>query len=340
MIPALVVASVLARAETFIAAQKGKDARDIADLDRRAEGLYSELKPLGWKAVTALASAAKDRKHTLKARLLATSFLALTADPTALAPLEDILLDQDEDPIIRSMAAQSLPGLGASNPSVAGALCAVLDQKELPEDVTRAALLPLPRLGCPSPSALVRLARSAGPRPSGRPLATIVSPAIRALGHSRGLESGQAILELVSYFPALGEARAEAITALDARRVELATWQAPKAVPVALQALASESEKPATMLVLMRVMKTFGPEVAAPALARFASHPDAEVLAEIAEALADYKRVEALPQLEAIVAGAMNDPRFSPKDGRPDPAALLARLEKAVGILRREKAGR
>lgn len=328
------VSSVMARAEIFILRQKGKDAREIAALDRRAELLHSELKPLGWKAVPALAACAKDLKRVMKVRLLATSFLALTADPSALAPLEDILLDEDEDPIIRSLAAQSLPGLGASNTSVANGLCAVLGQKDLPEDVARAALLPLARLGCPEPSALVRLARSAGPRPRGRALATIVTPALRALGRSRGLDSGQAILDLVSYFPALGEARAEAIAAFDARRVELATWQAPKAAPVALEALRSESEKPATMLVLIRVVRAFGPEHAAPALARFASHPDAEVLAETAEALAEYKRVEILPQLEAIVAGAMNDPRFSPKDARPDPAALLARLEKAVATLR------
>ena len=334
------VSSVMARAEKFISWQKGKDAREIANLDRRAEFLYRELKPLRWKAVPALTAAAKDRKHTLKARLLATSFLALTADPAALAPLEAILLDPEEEPVIRSLAAQSLPGLGASDRAVASALCGALEQKDLPEDVARAALLPLPRLGCPDPASLLRLARSAGPRPAEKSLHAIVRPAIRALGRSRGLESGKAVLSLVSYFPSLGPARAEAIAALDARRAELTTWQAPASLPVVVEALRSESDRPSAMLALVRVLRAFGPEAAGPEFLRLASHPDAEVLAEAAEALAEYKRVEVLPQLEKIVAGAMSDPRFSPKDGRPDPAALLARLEKAVAALRRARTDR
>jgi hypothetical protein len=73
------------------------------------------------------------------------------------------------------------------------------------------------------------------------------------------------------------------------------------------------------------------------ALARLSHHPDAEVLASAAEALVVFKRVEAVPALESVVAGAMNDPRFSPKDGRPDPAASLARIEKALDALRRAR---
>ena len=65
--------------------------------------------------------------------------------------------------------------------------------------------------------------------------------------------------------------------------------------------------------------------------------PDAEVLAEAAEALVVFKRVETIPVLETVVAGALHDPRFSPQDGRPEPAASLARIEKAVAALRRSR---
>ncbi len=335
MIPALVVASVLARAEKLIALQKGKDARDIAALDHRAEALYSEIKPLGWKAAPALGDAAEQLQRPLKLRLLATSFLGLTADPAALEPLEKILLDPDQDAGVRSMAAQSLPGIRASDASVSAVLCDAIAQKDLPPVVARETLLPLTRLGCRDHEALARWARAGGPRPTGDSLSTTLL-ALQALGRSRGVDSGRELLALTGYFPALGAARAGAIAALDARREELAAWLAPETLPVVSEALRSESDRPETMLALVRVARALGPD-AAPALDRLASHPDAEVLAEAAEALVAFKRVEVIPRLEAVVAGALNDPRFSPKEGRPDPAALLARVEKALDALKRAR---
>lgn len=102
------------------------------------------------------------------------------------------------------------------------------------------------------------------------------------------------------------------------------------------EALRSESDRFDTVIPLIHLASALGPETA-PALSRLARHPDAEVLAEAAEALVAFKRVETLPALESVVAGAMNDPRFSPKEGRPDPAVSLARLEKAVAALRRAR---
>jgi hypothetical protein len=91
------------------------------------------------------------------------------------------------------------------------------------------------------------------------------------------------------------------------------------------------------MLVLVRLAAAYGPELA-PALGRLSGHPDAEVLVEAAEGLVRVKDRDAarraLPAFEAVVAGALSDPRFSPKEGRPDPAELLARLEKAVTALK------
>lgn len=333
--PDAVVAQAMARAEKLVAAQKGKDAWERSDLDRAALKLYADIKPLGWKAAPALAAAVSERKRPAKVRLFAVSFLALIRDPAAFAPLEDILLDPEQDPGVRALAAQSLPGQGASDAAVSAALCAAIAQKDLPREVLDDVMLALSRYGCADPSALARLARSFGPRPAGKDLA-VSAAALAALGRSRGNPSAKELLELVSYFPARGEARAAAISALHARRAELAAWLSPEALPVVAEALRSESDRWDTMLTLIRLAVALGPD-AAPALSRLTDHPDAEVLAEAAEALAVFKRVEALPALEAAVAGAMRDPRFSPKEGRPDPALLLARLEKAVDALRRAR---
>jgi len=331
--PQAVVSRVMARAEKLEAAQKGKDAREIAELDRRAQGLHKEIAPLGWKAVPALAAAAQDLKRPPKVRLLAASFLALARDPAALPALEDILLNPEQAPFIRSLAAQSLSGQGAPDAAVRKPLCAAIALPELPREVLTEALIPLSRLGCPEPAALERLARSFGPRPAGQDL-DLVNASLAALGRSHGTPSGKALLSLISYFPSRGAARAAAIKALDARRAGIAAWLAPEALPVVSEALRSESEGPEAMLALIRVSSALGAEMG-PALSRLSRHPDAEVLASASEALVAFKRVEAIPALESVVAGAMSDPRFSPKEGRPDPAASLARIEKALDALRR-----
>ena len=333
--PQAVVTRVMARAEKLVASQKGKDAREIRDSDLAAENLSKELKPLGWKAAPALGAAAQELKRPMKVRLLAVSFLGLIRDPAAFPPLEDILLNREQAPIVRSLAAQSLPGLGAPDGSVSKVLCAALAQEDLPREVLADVLLSLSRLGCPDPAALTRIVRSFGPRPGEKDL-MLVKAAFAVLGRSRGVDSGKTILALVSYFPPLGAARAAAIMALDARRTEIAIWLAPEALPVVTEALRSESGRWETMIPLINIATALGPETGL-ALSRLTKHPDAEVLAEAAEALVVFKRIEAIPALDAVVAGAMNDPRFSPKEGRPDPAVSLARLEKALAALRRAR---
>lgn len=333
--PQAVVTRVLARAEKLVAAQKGKDASEIRDLDHEVEILSKELKPLGWKAVPALSSAVQDLKRPAKVRLFSVSFLALTRDPAAFPPLEDILLNHEQDPTVRALAAQSLRSQGVPEALVSKTLCSALTEENLPHEVLIEVLHSLSTLGCANPVALTRIARSFGPRPDakGLPLATA---AISTLGRSRGIDSGKAILALVAYYPALGAARGAAINALDARRVDIATWLTPEALPVVVEALRSESARWDAMIPLIRVASAIGPD-AGDTLLRLTKHPDAEVLAASAEALAVFKRLEALPALDAVIAGAMSDPRFSPQEGRPDPSALLARIEKAVAALRRAR---
>lgn len=334
--PAL-VDRALERAGKLLAAQAGKDAREIAALDRQAEGLFGELKPLGWRAAAPLGAAARDAKRPPKARLLAASWLGLLGDPAAFGPLEDVLLDDEQPAFVRTIAAQSLPGTGAPDAAVSRVLCAALARETLPDETAEIAMLPLARLGCRDAGGAARLARAAGPRPAGRSLA-LAGAALDVLGASRGESSGRALLALVSYFPPESAARARAIAALDRRRDELATWLAPETLPVVLEALRSETGRWDTMLLLIRAASAFGAD-AAPALARLSRHPDAEVLACAAEVLAaqGVAQPKALADFEAAAAGAMSDPRFSPKEGRADPAVLLARLEKAVVLLRRAR---
>jgi hypothetical protein len=333
--PNAAVARVMAKAEKLVAAENGKDASEIADHDRQAENLSKELKPFGWRAAPALGAAAQDLKRPAKVRLFATSFLALIRDPAALPPLEDILLNPEQAPFVRALAAQSLPGQGAADAAVRAALCKALAQTDLPREVLSETLIAASRLGCPEPGSLARIARSFGARPSEKDM-PLVAAAIATLGHSRGADSGKALLALIAYFSPLGAPRASAIAALDSRRAEIANWLAPEALPVVTEALRTESDRWDTMIPLIHLASALGPE-AAPALSRLSRHPDAEVLAEAAEALVPFKHSEALPALESVIAGAMNDPRFSPKEGRPDPAVSLARLEKAVAALRRAR---
>lgn len=333
--PEIAVAHTLARVETLVASQKSKDAREIAALDRQAMGFSRDLAPYGWRAVPALAAAAKDVKRPAKVRFLAASYLGMLGDPSSLAPLSEILLDPVQDPSLRALAAQSLSGLGVPNAAVRRALCATVAQEDLPREALDDALVGLKSLGCPDSVPLARIARTFGPRPSGRDLAT-VRHALTVLGKSIGIESGRSLLALAAYFPPLGDARAAAITSLDARRADLAVWLKPETLPVVTEALRSESERSDTMRSLVRAARALGPE-AAPALGRLTVHPDAEILADAAEALAEFKYLPAIPGLEAAVAGALADPRFSPKEGRPDPAELLARVEKSVELLRRAR---
>lgn len=327
------VVSALDRAQALYAAQEGKDAREERDLEAAARALGESLKPLGWKAAAPLGAQAANMKRPPRARLLAASWLALTRDPAAFPWLEALLLDPEQDEFVRAAAAQSLPLVGAPDHAARRALCAAVDDPKLPRQVLDDALIPLSKLGCPGAAALHRVARAHGPRPEGRDLAT-VTRAVEALGASRGEPARAALLELLAYLPARTEARAAVVRALSPRARELALWSRPAAQAPLLSALRTESDRPDTAVLLARAAAEFGaPAVAA--LTRLSRHPDAEVLVTAAEGLARLGAYSALPEFEAVAAGALNDPRFSPREGRPDPAALLSRLEAAIATLRR-----
>jgi hypothetical protein len=333
--PDAAVAKTLARVDALVAQEKDKDARDVAVLDHRASAQFSALAPLGWRAARPLGEAALDAKRPAKTRLFAVVFLGKLADPAAFAPLSTVLLDAGQDADLRVAAAQALTALDAPPAAARKTFCAALAEPELPPAVFDETLIALSRLGCDDGAALERAARSRGPRPQDRDRVSVLR-AVTALGLSRGGASLRSLLALADYFPPATEPRAAAIAALASRRADLAGPLAAEALTAARRALLTESAAPVTMLQLTGLVDELDP--ADDALLPLAASQDAEVLTVAAEALARRKAVKALPVLESAAAGALDDPRFAPKPGRPDPAVLLERLQNAVESLRRARA--
>jgi len=336
--PGPVVARVMSRVDALVAREPGHDALLIDGLDRRAEALFAEISPLGWRAAGPLGDAARQPGRSPKARIFAVTFLSKLRDPAAFGPLSEVLLDREQDADVRLSAAQGLNGLDAPPKAARRTFCAALAEPDAPRPVSDQVLIALARLGCDDPAPLTAAARAFGARPSAADLASARS-ALTALGLSPGEAAARDLIALVGWYPPGGAARAAAVSALARHRADLATTLLPRALPAVREALRTETDSPATMLDLIALADSFGP-AGDELLLPLASHPDPEVLAAAAEALARRKATAALPRLEEILAGALADPRYAPKPGRPDPAFLLSRLESAVQILRRASAAR
>lgn len=334
--PAADVEKAFARISALLASQKGLHARDIDALDKKALAEGAALKRHGWRAVAPLAVVAKDLKRPPKERLLAASFLALSADPLAAEPLGELLRDPKQDPLVRGAAAESLAGLPLTHAAARRLLGAALADPALPREALEPALSKSALIGFADAQTGLLVARRLGLRPDGREGAA-ARLAVRGLGRTHGAGAVDALLDLLGWYPADSPLRGDVVSALDAKRADLLAFRRPEARTALEDALRSETSEPTRMLILVRLAADYGPELASP-LARLSTHPDAEVLVVAIEGLAQLKAPEAarraLPELEAVVAGALNDPRFSPKDGRPDPAELLARLEKSVAALK------
>ena len=329
--PAAVVASALARVDKLVAQEPGKDARAVADLDRRAAAAYKDISPLGGSAAVPLAGVALDLRRAAKTRFFAVTFLARLGAPACFPPLSSVFVDPGQDDESRLAAAQGLTAVDAPRDAVSRTFCAALTQPDLPRPLLDTTLIALTRGGCADPAPIERAARAYGSRPGGADLVD-VRRAMEALARSRGPAPLRRLLALSLYFPSRGAARAAAVKVLETRKADLVAL-APESLPVVRELIRSETSEIPSMLILTRLADAFGPG-ADVLLVPLASHPDAEVLADAAEALARRKAVAALPALEAVLAGAINDPRFAPKPGRPDPAKLLARIDAAAQTLR------
>ncbi|MDX6769514.1 MAG: hypothetical protein SF051_08285 [Elusimicrobiota bacterium] len=330
------VDAAFARIAVLLASEKGRHARAVDELDRKAYAEGDALRRHGWRAVEPLGRVAADLRRPMKERLLAAAFLARTGDPLAAGPLEAVLLDPRQDPLVRASAAESLAALPLSPSHARRAFTRALALPDLPSEALAPALAKAALTGLDDAEVGRLVLRRLGARPEGsaRDAARL---AAAALGRTPGAGAVDALLDLLRRHPADSPARGDLIAALAAKRADLLAFRRPQARAAIEDALRAETGEPARMAALIGIAAGFGPELA-PALARLSHHPDGEVLVLAAEGLVRLEDRDAarraLPDLEAAVAGALTDPRFSPKDGRPDPAVLLARLEKAVAALK------
>lgn len=334
--PASDVAAAFSRINALLSQQKGLDARSIAALDKKARAEGDALEKHGWRAVEPLGAVAHDLKRPLKERLLAVAFLARTGDPLAAEPLSAVLRDPKQDAQVRGAAAETLAGLPISRALARRAFDPALSDPGLPREALEPAVSKVALTGFEKAETGRLLARRLGARPEGRTLEA-ARRCLAALGRTHGAGAVDALLDLLGWYPGDSPLRADAVSALDAKRDDLLAFRRPQARVALEELLRAESDRPRSMVALVRLARDYGPELA-PALARLSRHPDAEVLVESAEALVSLDDKDAaglaVPDFEAVAAGALNDPRFSPLDGRPDPAVLLARLEKALPKLK------
>lgn len=330
------VTRVFARIHVILFSGQDEDARAIAARDRMAAAEGEALRRHGWRAVRPLGEVAANIARPKKERLLAASFLALTGDPLAAEPLEKLLLDAGQDPQVRGAAAESLAALPLSKGHARRVMTQALGDPELPRDALEPCLAKVSVTGFADAETARLLLRRLGSRPGGRTLEAS-RLALRGLGKTFGAGAVDALLDLLGWYPADSPLRPDAVAALEAKSGDLLSFRRPQARTALESLLRSESDRPLSMNALVRLSAAYGPELA-PALARLSRHPDAETLVEAAEALIHLKdkkaAAAALPGLQAVAAGAFSDPRFSPRQGRPDPGVLLARLEKAISALK------
>jgi HEAT repeat protein len=208
------VEAVFRNIDRLQAQQENQNARQRALLDERCLALAPQALSRGWRSAAPLSAVLRDRSRPPKIRLLAASFLGLSRDPAAFPPLRSLLADPAEPAELRSAAAQSLPGLGVSKAALRQALCPVLAEKNLPQEVLTAALIGLAPIGCDEPALLEGPARGReAPR------------ALTALAHSLPPSAVQSLLRLLKDYPPGSPLQEAALQALRTRRQDLAFFR-------------------------------------------------------------------------------------------------------------------
>jgi HEAT repeat protein len=308
------------------------DARTIAGLDAQIESLSPMVLRWRWRAVAPLERILADRSRPVKERLYALAFLGLTHDPLALPPLKRLLLDPEAPAPLRCAAASDLTALDVSRQSVRTALCAALSQPALPEDVAQPALLDAAPLGCDDPAALEGWARRGGLRPEAA-RAHEAELAVSGLGNSRPIAAARALVRLLDFFPAGSSMKPLVLHALWQKRRDLPAFKAAASAALS-RTIREESGHPSIISAAVPVLAAVGSSDDVPLLRRLLAHPDAEVLTVAAEALAELQFFPARDDIAAILAHIHDDPRFAPAAGRPDPLALIPRLQAAQRRLR------
>ena len=323
------VGAIFSEIERLERSEDDQTADVVRARDRHAEKLAPEVLRWGRRAVAPLLALARDASKTAKTRLLAVSTAGLVRDPGAFLALRAFMLDDGQPDGLRAQAALGLAGLPVSRAARSEAFCAALDRPAAGPELRRQALLQAAELGCRDPDVLERAAKSYGDRPEPAQ-AELAACAVRGLGAGYGLEPARALWRLYAFFPGGSALRREALLALDRKRAALRAL--PETEHDALSALSASSGTP-DAAVAARLVGAVGTPRCVKALERALRDPDAEVVAQAAESLAQLKDKSAAPALRRILAGAIHDERFAPRPGRADPAKLLARIQAAAEAL-------
>lgn len=207
------------------ARQDNQDPRQRALLDRQCQALAPKALRWGWRSVAPLAAVLQERSRPMKVRLLAASFMGLSRDPSAFPPLRSLLADPEEPASLRSAAAQSLPGLGVSKASLRQALCPLLAEKDLPDEVLVMSLVGLEHVGCDEPALLENLVRGLGPNPTAAQ-GDNARRALTALAHSLPPSAALSLLRLLKDYPPNSPLQEATLEALRARRRDLVFFHA------------------------------------------------------------------------------------------------------------------
>ena len=326
------VQAVFVKVDQLLARQAGADARMVAGLDAEIEALAPAVLRWRERAVAPLARLLADRGRSVKARLYALSFLGLTHEPLALPALKRLLLDPGAPAPLRSAAASALPPLDVSRQSVRAALCAALSQDALPEEMAQPALLEASHLGCDETAVLESWARRGGPRPAGAQ-ARAAESAAAGLGSSRPIEAARALVRLLAFYPAGSAMKPPVLRGLWQKRRDLPALRT-EAAAALRRTIRSEAGQPRIVAAAVPVLAALRDPDDAPLLRRLLRHPDAEVVTAAAEALAELRFFPAHDDIGALLAHTHDDRRFAAVPGRPDPRALIPRLQAALGRLR------
>jgi hypothetical protein len=303
--------ALLEKARLLLESQANKPADEIRALDRKIMALGPEAAKLGWRAVPVFSKAALDRGAPPKLRLFALSYLALLREPAALPAFTAVLTDASAPAFLRESAAESLANLPISAAARRKSLCLSLDVKR--------ALAEAASLGCDEVAPLKEPAEKGDLH------------ALSALGRTLPLEAVRLMLELLPRFRADSEQRVLLIRALAKRPSEIRLLGPESARPV-WSALRDSGRSPDVAVAALPLLAELRPEGTVELLLRMLDDNDAGVAVSAAEALVKLKAEPARTRLDAMLAGALNDPRFGP---RKDAAALLERLEKAAAALKK-----
>lgn len=304
-------AALMDKARSLLESQANRPADEIRELDRKIMAQGAEAAKLGWRAAPVFTRTALDKTANAKLRLFALSYLALLRDPAALPAFAGVLAEASAPDFLRESAAESLANLPVSAAARRKALCSALEVKR--------ALAEVAGLGCEDAAPL------AGPAGRGD------LQALSALGRTLPLDAVRLMLELLPRFRAASEQRVVLVRALAKRPDDLRVLGLESARPI-WSALRDSGRSPAVAVAALPLLAELQPEGTVELLLRLLDDADAEVAVSAAEALVKLRHEPALPKLEAMSSGALNDPRFGP---RKDAASLLDRLEKTASLLKK-----